>query len=270
MISKASIRSHPIHPILVAFPIGLWVTAFIFDLIGAVSREQEYFAVGFYMIAAGCIGAVAAAAPGLIDLLFSIPPNSSARRRGYLHGALNITALAVFIVEIVRRSNVGGAADGPSLLLSLVGVVLIGISGWLGGTLVYRNQIGVNRHYAGAGQFKQRTLEGFDRPVCHTGELGEGQMMLAVIDGHRIAVGKCNERVFAFSDRCTHRGGPLCDGALIACTVQCPWHGSQFDVRTGRVVAGPARHKIRAYLIEVRDGEVYVHPEAPADERKVA
>lgn len=270
MISKASFRSHPIHPILVAFPIGLWVTAFIFDLIGAASHETAYFYAGFYMIIAGCIGAVAAAIPGVIDLFGSIPPNSAGRTRGYLHGTLNVAALVIFIIEAVRRSGRGGVADGPSLLLSLAGVVLIGISGWLGGTLVFSNQVGVDHHYANAGKFKQRVLDGFDRPVCNTRELSEGQMMLAVINGQRVTVGKCSEGMFAFGDRCSHRGGPLSDGALIGCTVQCPWHGSQFDVRNGRVVAGPAGQKIRVYQVAVRGGEVYVTPEVPADEQKVA
>jgi nitrite reductase/ring-hydroxylating ferredoxin subunit len=66
--------------------------------------------------------------------------------------------------------------------------------------------------------------------------------------------------MFAFSDHCTHKGGPLSDGALVGCTVQCPWHGSQFDVRTGRVVAGPAASKIDTYKVEIRSGEVYVSP----------
>jgi nitrite reductase/ring-hydroxylating ferredoxin subunit len=75
-----------------------------------------------------------------------------------------------------------------------------------------------------------------------------------------VVVGRCPEGMIAFSDHCTHKGGPLSDGALVGCTVQCPWHGSQFDVHTGRVVAGPAKSKIQIYETEVRGGEVYVHP----------
>lgn len=270
MISKASFRSHPIHPMLVAFPVGLWVTSFIFDLIGKTSGEQRYFTAGYYMIVAGCVGAVVAAIPGLIDLLFVIPPRSSAKTRGYLHGALNTIALILFIYEAVHRGGAGNPVDGLSIAVSFAGVVLIAISGWLGGTLVYRNQIGVDRRYAGAGKFKERTLDSFDRPVCNQGELGDGQMMLAKINGQRIAVGRCSEGIFAFQDQCTHQGGSLTDGALVACTVQCPWHGSQFDVKTGRVVAGPAELKIRIYSIDIRAGEVYVRPEVPEDVRKAA
>src|SRR5205085_3004975 len=97
-------------------------------------------------------------------------------------------------------------------------------------TLSYRNQIGVDRRYANAGQLKERSITGFDKPVCNSAELGEGQMMLARIAGDRIVVGRCPTGVIAFEDHCTHRGGPLSDGALVGCTVQCPWHGSQFDV----------------------------------------
>ena len=135
---------------------------------------------------------------------------------------------------------------------------MLGISGWLGGTLVYRNQIGVDHRYAGAGQMKERTLSGWDRPVCNQSELADGQMLLAIVENQRVVVGKCTEGLFAFSDGCTHRGGSLSDGALIGCTVQCPWHGSQFDIQTGRVVAGPAEQKIDVHPIEVRNGEVYV------------
>lgn len=270
MLSKARIQSHPIHPILVAFPIGLWTTSFIFDLIGKASGELLYISASFYMIVAGCVAAALAAVPGAIDLFGTIPPKSSAKRRGYLHGSLNTLALLLFIWTAWRRGGPIGVVDGLSILISLVAVVLIGISGWLGGTLVYRNQIGVDHRYANAGRYKQRTLDNWDRPVCNQAELGDGQMMLAIIDGQRIAVGRCNSGLFAFADHCTHKGGQLSDGALVGCTVQCPWHGSQFDLQTGRVVAGPAQEKIRMYQTEVRGGEVYIRPETPAENEKAA
>jgi nitrite reductase/ring-hydroxylating ferredoxin subunit len=74
-----------------------------------------------------------------------------------------------------------------------------------------------------------------------------------------------SEGFFAFSDHCTHKGGPLSDGALIGCTVQCPWHGSQFDIRSGRVVAGPAQEKIKVYSVRISDGEVYVQSSEPVE-----
>ncbi len=270
MRSKASIRSHPIHPMLVAFPIGLWIVSFILDIIGKVRGDASFWVAGFYLVIGGCIGAALAALPGVIDLFSVVPPHSSARDRGYIHGGLNVTALVVFIVVAAHRGNAATMPDGISLLLSLAGVILIGISGWLGGTLAYRNQIGVDHRYANAGQWKQRTLDSWDRPVCNQSELGDGQMMLAIVKGQRVVVARCGDGMFAFSDACTHKGGPLSDGALVGCVVQCPWHGSQFDLRTGRVVAGPAQNKIMTYKVATRGGEVYVVPEAGEEEKKAA
>ncbi len=259
MRSRANIKSHPIHPMLVAFPVGLWITALIFALIAISGGNTLLWSASFFAIIAGCVGAALAAIPGAIDLFTVVPPNSSGRKRGLIHASLNVIALLLFIY-IAWRQGGPTAADGLTVGLEVVGVVLIGISGWLGGTLAYRNQIGVDHRYANAGKFRERTVESFDRPVCNQSELGDGQMMLIHVGSERIAVGRCPEGVFAISDHCTHRGGPLSDGAMIDCTVQCPWHGSQFDVRTGRVVAGPAEIPIETYQVTIRAGEVYLQP----------
>lgn len=255
---------------LVSFPIGLWVVSFILDALGKVRGDASFWAAGFYLLIGGCIGAALAAIPGALDLFTVVPPHSSAKSRGYLHGGLNVLALIVFIVVAARRGNPGTMPDGISLVLSIAGIIIIGISGWLGGTLVYRNQIGVDHRYANAGQWKERTLDSWDRPVCNQGELSDGQMMLAIVKGQRVVVGRCSDGIFAFSDACTHRGGPLSDGALVGCAVQCPWHGSQFDLHTGRVVAGPAQQKILTYQVDIRAGEVYVLPVATEPEKKAA
>src|ERR1051325_10833932 len=269
MRSKASVQGHPIHPMLVGFPIALWVAGFIFDLIGARGSNTGLWAAGFYSIIAGCVMAVLAAGAGVIDWLYSVPPESSAKNRGLLHGGLNSLALLLFIYVAYRLGSPSSVPDGATLVLMAIGVVIVAISGWLGGTLVYRNQIGIERRYASAGIFKSRTIESCSKPVCNQSELGDGQMMLAIIGKERIVVGKCSEGFFAFSDHCTHRGGPLSDGALVGCTVQCPWHGSQFDIHTGRVVAGPAEHKIETFDTEVRGNEVYVKkPVEPEKEKK--
>ena len=90
------------------------------------------------------------------------------------------------------------------------------------------------------------------QPLANVGEIGLGQMMLAKVGakGERVAIGKCADGIHAVQDRCTHKGGPLSDGALICGTVQCPWHGSQFDAHTGAVKAGPASEPIRTYHVE--------------------
>jgi nitrite reductase/ring-hydroxylating ferredoxin subunit/uncharacterized membrane protein len=260
MRARAHIRSHPIHPMLIAFPIGLWTGSFIFDCIAVARNDGSFAAAGFYALIAGCVGAALAAVPGVIDLFNVVPERSSARRRGYIHGSLNVLALALFFVVAARRGGAAVMPDHLSLLLSGVAIVGIAVSGWLGGTLVYRNQIGVDHRYANSGQYRERELRGWDQPVCNQSELSDGQMILAHVGDRKIVVGRCAEGMVAFSDMCTHRGGPLSDGALVGCTVQCPWHGSQFNVHTGRVVAGPAQQSIEVYTVEVRNGEVFVSP----------
>lgn len=260
MRARAQIRNHPIHPMLVVFPLGLWITSFAFDVAAIAGNDPYLAAAGFYAIIGGCAGALLAAIAGATDLFGAVPERSSAKKRGYTHAALNLIAFGLFIAVAVLRGGPSTMPHGLTLLLSGIGVVLILCSGWLGGTLVYRNQIGVDHRYANAGQWHERTLAGWDQPVCNQSELGDGQMILAEVGDRKIVVGRCPEGIFAFSNHCTHRGGPLADGALVGCTVQCPWHGSQFDIRSGHVVAGPAKDNMETYPVEVRGGEVFVTP----------
>lgn len=260
MRSRANVKSHPVHPMLVAFPIGLWVGGFVMDLIGLAAKNSSIWTAGWYAQLGGCIGAALAAIFGVVDLFGVVPPRSSARTTGYTHAVLNVCALGLFIAVLAVRGSASAQPTGTSILLGAIGVVVLAYSGWLGGTLVYRNQIGVDHRYASAGQWREREISGWDQPACNEGELAYGQMMLLIVGGERVVIGKCPEGIVAFADRCTHRGGPLSDGMLAGCTVQCPWHGSQFDVHTGRVVAGPAGSKIGVYNVEIRNREVYVSP----------
>ena len=260
MRSRASISSHPLHPMLVAFPIGLLVTSLIFDLIARWQDIPSLWSAGWYCVLGGLIGAAIAIIPGTIDLFAVVPPDSSARTRGYQHAIANILAVVAFIADAAYRGGPSARPDNTSLILSAVGVLILGVSGWLGATLVYRNQIAVEHLHANATPWKQVDLENWDQPVCKESELKEGQLILAVVQGARIAVGRCSEGLVAFSDQCTHKGGPLSDGALIGCAVQCPWHGSRFDVTTGKVISGPARKSIPVYEIESRAGKVFVFP----------
>jgi nitrite reductase/ring-hydroxylating ferredoxin subunit len=152
-------------------------------------------------------------------------------------------------------------------VLSAIGIFVLAISDWLGGTLVYRNQIAVDHRYANASNFREVTLTRWDQSVCKAEDLADGQMLLADISGTRIAVGRCGDDFVAFSDSCTHTGGPLSDGALVACTVRCPWHGSQFNVRTGAVMNGPANNPIEIFDVEVREDQIYIRTRKGEEKR---
>src|SRR5919204_6051397 len=142
MKSAARISSHPIHPMLIPFPLALWTTSFILDLIGAWQNSTVLHIAAYFMAIAGCVGAVLAAVPGLIDLLTVIPKGTPARRTGWVHGILNVTALVLFVISILARPLIGEMTT-LAYLTAAIAVVLLGISGWLGGTLVYDHHVGV-------------------------------------------------------------------------------------------------------------------------------
>lgn len=259
MKSKASLKSHPIHPMLIGFPISFFMGAFVFDLLSLLLDNEALRTTGYHLVIAGIIGAVMAAVPGFIDYLNTVPPHSSAKKRAAQHGLLNTTNLLLFVVVFFLKKN--GTASLPVLLvLEAVGIGLMSFAGWLGGTLVYRNQIGVDPRYANAGKWKEEYLEASEGriAVAQAGELKENQMKLVHVGGKRIVIARSEKGYAAFSDHCTHRGGSLAGGSMICGTVQCPWHGSQFDVQDGSVKAGPAKEKIETFAVEEKDGTVYL------------
>ena len=135
---------HPFHPIAVTIPIGAWVASFVFDLVAAFGEEPEVFATGAYwLIVIGCVGAVAAALLGLLDLSV-IPRGTTAFRTGLLHMALNSGVLVLFLVNLVLRGGQGtDDASGAGIALSVVSLALLGVSGWLGGHLAYHHGVRV-------------------------------------------------------------------------------------------------------------------------------
>ena len=81
-------------------------------------------------------------------------------------------------------------------------------------------------------------------------------MKLLHLDGRRVVLARADSGYVAFDDRCTHKGGSLAGGVMIAGTVQCPWHGSQFDCRSGIVKAGPAKEPIGTYPVSESEGKI--------------
>jgi uncharacterized membrane protein len=139
MSTPASIKGHPIHAMLVGLPIGLWIFALVADVMTHVTGDQDWRTVAFYSLGGGVVGALLAAVPGLVDL-FSLQPGT-AKRIGIRHMILNLAAVAIFGANFAMR---WGAPDHSGrLLLTVVGVVVIGVSGWLGGEMVYVGGVGV-------------------------------------------------------------------------------------------------------------------------------
>ena len=147
MQSKASIGGHPIHPMLIPFPLALWTTSFVVDVLFYFLRYPALLSISKFLIAAGSLGGLAAAIPGIIDWL-SIK-NGEVKKVANWHARLNIIALIVFAISLLLRMGRYSELVGRKLtipfLLSLLGVILIAISGWLGGELVFRYGVGSAR-----------------------------------------------------------------------------------------------------------------------------
>lgn len=90
--------------------------------------------------------------------------------------------------------------------------------------------------------------------VAELSEVGEGEMMAVEVDGEPVCLANVNGTICAFTDNCTHIGGPLNEGELDGEVLTCPWHGAQFNVRTGEVLRGPARQNIQTYPVKM-DGD---------------
>ena len=257
MKSKASFKGHPLHPIVVSFPIAFFIGTLGFDVLGLVYQRTDFYTTAKYLEIAGIGFALLAAVPGIIDYIFIVPPKSSAKKRATKHALGNTLMLIIFSAALVLRLQ-----QNPFFMLitglELAGVILLTISGWLGGTLVFRNQIGVDIRYAGAGKWKEEYINSNEEeiPVATTDELKLNQMKLVHINSNRIVIAKTENGYVAFDDHCTHRGGSLAGGAMICGTVQCPWHGSQFDTLTGKVTAGPAKENIKTYMVKEVAGKV--------------
>ncbi len=259
MRSAAHVKGHPIHPALIPFPLAFLTGSALFDLAGVVWSRPGWWTTGGYLAPVGIGTALLAAVPGLIDYVKTVPPNSSAKQRATMHMAVMLSAVALFTLAWLLRGGVAAQPTAATLALKLGGLVLLGGGGWMGGTLVSRNQISVDHRYAGAGRWKEATIEA--RPgkpvvVAHADELEPDQMKLLHVGDKRIVLARTASGWTAFDDRCTHTGGSLAGGTMIRGTVQCPWHGSQFDCTSGAVVRGPATAAVKSYVVQVEGGEV--------------
>ncbi len=142
MESRAKLFGHPIHPMLIPFPLGLLSTSVVFDAIRLLTGNRQWSRIAFWNIAAGVIGGLGAAVFGLIDWL-AIPADTRAKRIGLVHGAGNVVVVGLFSASWLLRRNERREPAVP-ILLSVLGAGLATLTGWLGGELVDRMGVGVD------------------------------------------------------------------------------------------------------------------------------
>jgi uncharacterized membrane protein len=143
MESRAKFLGHPIHQMLIVFPLGLLATAVIVDLLYFAGDALIFAEVSYYLVVAGLIGGAVAAPFGLIDWL-AIPAGTRAKRVGALHGAGNVVVLLLFLASALLRSDLPSAPPVAAYACSFAGALLALVTAWLGGELVNRLGIGVS------------------------------------------------------------------------------------------------------------------------------
>jgi uncharacterized membrane protein len=144
MESRAKFLGHPIHPMLIVLPLGLFITAVVFDVVGLFLATPTFYTVTYWNIAAGIVGGLLAAVFGFVDWL-AIPSGTRAKRTGLWHGAGNVVVVALFAVSWLARYNSPGHAPTTMALgIGVAGLMLGGVAAWLGGELVGRLGVGVD------------------------------------------------------------------------------------------------------------------------------
>ncbi len=235
---------HPLHPVLTDLPIGAWSAALVLDILEA--NGAKHCAKGADVaLKVGLTGAVGAAVTGLTDWQAI---DGSARRVGVMHGLLNLTSATLYATSLWQRNRKN---RGAGRTLAFIGFGISMAAAWLGGNLVYGKQIGVN-HAMG------ESLPDDWTPVLDDSELREGEPRRVEVNGARILLLRRTGQIYAIGEVCSHLGGPLAEGAIKGDTVQCPWHGSQFSLRDGSVINGPATHPQPCLEARVRDGRIEV------------
>jgi uncharacterized membrane protein len=133
-------HKHPVHPMLIPFPIALWIFSFVSDVIHMTGLGGVLWKdIALYTMIGGLFGALAAAIPGYID--YRSIADATVKRIGFWHMVTNLSIVALFVLNALLRLT--SEAGTIPVILSLIGVSLLGLSGWLGGELVYVHGVAV-------------------------------------------------------------------------------------------------------------------------------
>ncbi len=143
MESRIKVAGHPLHPMLIVFPLGLLVTSFVFDIVHVATGDAVWATVSFHLIGAGLVGGILAGIPGLIDWL-AVPRRTRAYVVGLWHGLGNVAMLTLFALSWILRRPEPDSVGAIPFVLSLLGIAAIVVTGWLGGEMVDRLGVGVD------------------------------------------------------------------------------------------------------------------------------
>jgi nitrite reductase/ring-hydroxylating ferredoxin subunit len=218
---------HALHPILTDVVIGSFLSASLLDLLGGDDdgRAAER------LLGVGIAAYGPTALTGVTDWADSEVVDAPVRRVGLVHAAGNAVALGLYTASLVARRK---GDHGRGKLLALAGSGVMGGAGYLGGHLSFVKGVGVNQT-----AFDEGSDDWLPTGIAAT-DLEPGQPRKAMVAGTPVMLVRHADGVHALHDRCSHRGCSLSDGEVEGEIVECPCHGSRFDLRDGSVERGPA------------------------------
>ncbi|WP_354637980.1 Rieske (2Fe-2S) protein [Kitasatospora camelliae] len=214
---------HPLHPVLVQVPVGCWLSSALLDCVPGGRRASAV------LVAAGLAGAVPAAVAGWVDWAELDPPR---RRTGLVHAAANSTGLVLYAASLWSRLR-GHGLRGSAL--GMAGLTAVAAGAALGGHLSYRQAAGPHRASA--------TLRPTVPEWAALGAVEEfppGKPVRRDAGGLSVVVVREQDGFRVLAEQCGHLSGPLADGTVVDGCLRCPWHGSEFRLRDGEVIHGPA------------------------------
>lgn len=238
---------HPLHPVLTDVPVGAWTVALVLDALEGLSGNEDVGGAADAAVAVGIVGALGSAVTGATDWSETY---GRAQKVGLVHGALNVVATGLYATSLFMRR--GGDRQG-GVALSMLGYAVASASAYLGGHLVFGEQIGVD-HTATADADKPEDYT----PVLPLADLAENKPTRVQAGSVAVLLVRRGERIFAITETCPHLGGPLSEGKLVGDAIECPWHHSQLALEDGSIVNGPTTYPARCFDVRVRDGWISV------------
>lgn len=226
---------HPLHPAATDFTVGGYTILFALDLFYLVTRDATLVRAADFVLVVSLLSSVVSIVSGLTDWNETY---AEERRTGILHGLLMLIASLGFVTSLWLR--VGGAPDQRDLAItfSIVAYVVLTVSAYFGGEMVFGYGTEVNRQAWTEAPTKWERLD------VKPESLEDRKPVVAKAkNGMPIFVVRLDGKVYAMGNTCTHAGGPLNEGTWVGserCEIQCPWHASRFCVKDAEVHGGPA------------------------------
>ncbi len=235
---------HPLHPLLVAVPIGMWSGALLLDLTDAAGARTA----ARRLVGAGVLLVAPTAATGLADWS-ELGAFERPKRVGLVHALANITTTALYGASWLARRR-GDHVLGRKL--SLVGAGGLVVGGYLGGHLAYSQGVGVNRNADKPPEPREWT------DAADVSEVEEGRLHRVDVQDQPVVLVRQGDRVYAIGATCSHYGAPLEEGMVQDGCLVCPWHASRFRLEDGSVARGPATVAQPSYRVRTAGSRLEV------------